>query len=105
MSDFVQHPHDKLFRTVFADTEEAALFLREHLPAALSERLDWPSLALLETSFVDEALRESESDLLYTVQMNVTAFCPASPTTSSTNPAWRRSRSRAGSRREWRSCS
>ena len=69
MSDFVQHPHDKLFRTVFADTEEAALFLREHLPAALSERLDWPSLALLETSFVDEALRESESDLLYTVQM------------------------------------
>jgi len=69
MSDFVQHPHDKLFRTVFADTEEAALFLREHLPAALSERLDWPSLALIETSFVDEALRESESDLLYTVQM------------------------------------
>jgi hypothetical protein len=28
MSAGVQHPHDKLFRTVFADTEEAASFLR-----------------------------------------------------------------------------
>lgn len=77
MSDFVQHPHDKLVRTVFSDIEEAALFLRHHLPAALAERLEWSTLALVETSFVDEALRESESDLLYTVQMkgnDVTGF-------------------------------
>jgi predicted transposase/invertase (TIGR01784 family) len=65
----VQHPHDKLFRTIFADTEEAALFLRAHLPAALAKRVAWSTLTLVETSFVDEALRESESDLLYTVQM------------------------------------
>lgn len=39
MSGSVQHPHDKLFRTVFADTEEAALFLGAHLPAALAERV------------------------------------------------------------------
>jgi predicted transposase/invertase (TIGR01784 family) len=69
MSAGVQHPHDKLFRTVFADTEEAASFLRQHLPADLAERVAWPTLTLVETSFVDEALRESESDLLYTVQM------------------------------------
>ena len=69
MSNSVQHPHDKLFRTVFADTEEAAGFLRVHLPASLAERVAWSTLALVETSFVDEALRESESDLLYTVQM------------------------------------
>lgn len=69
MSTGVQHPHDKLFRTVFADAEEAALFLRAHLPTTLSERIDWATLTLQETSFVDEALRESESDLLYTVQM------------------------------------
>lgn len=69
MSADVQHPHDKLFRTIFADTEEAALFLRAHLPAPLAERVAWSSLTLVETSFVDETLRESESDLLYTVQM------------------------------------
>ncbi|BAM02083.1 hypothetical protein CLDAP_40430 [Caldilinea aerophila DSM 14535 = NBRC 104270] len=27
----MSQPHDKFFRTVFSDAEEAALFLREHL--------------------------------------------------------------------------
>lgn len=39
MSAGVQHPHDKLFRTVFADTEEAALFL-PRTPARRSQRAD-----------------------------------------------------------------
>ncbi|GIV68391.1 Rpn family recombination-promoting nuclease/putative transposase [Caldilinea sp.] len=69
MSAGVQQPHDKLFRTVFSDVEEAALFLREHLPPSLASRVEWSSLRLVETSFVDEALRDSESDLLYAAQM------------------------------------
>ena len=60
--DFVQHPHDKLVRAVFSDVEEAALFLRHHLPVALAERLECSTLAPVETSFVNEGLRESESD-------------------------------------------
>jgi len=68
----MQRPHDKLFRSVFADPHEAASFLRLHLPPALAERLDWASLTLEETSFVDEALQESESDLLYTVRAQET---------------------------------
>ena len=64
-----QRPHDKLFRNIFADPYEAASFLRVHLPRALAERFDWSSLTLEETSFVDEALQESESDLLYAVQV------------------------------------
>ncbi len=35
----------------------------------MTERLAWETLALVETSFVDEAMAESESDLLYTVQV------------------------------------
>jgi predicted transposase/invertase (TIGR01784 family) len=62
-----QQPHDKLFRTVFSDTQEAESFLRVHLPTSLNDLLDWSTLALVETSFVDDALRDSESDLLYTV--------------------------------------
>jgi predicted transposase/invertase (TIGR01784 family) len=68
----MQQPHDKLFRAVFSDTEEAESFLRAHLPASLVQRLDWSTLTLVETSFVDEALRESESDLLYTIQVQAT---------------------------------
>ncbi len=72
MSASMQRPHDKLFRTVFSDPGEAESFLRAHLPPALVKRLDWATLALVETSFVDDALRESESDLLYTVQVRAT---------------------------------
>ncbi len=69
MSVSVQRPHDKLFRTVFSDPEEAESFLRAYLPSSVTERLAWKTLALVETSFVDEAMAESESDLLYTVQV------------------------------------
>lgn len=72
MAAGVQRPHDRLFRGVFSDPEEAESFLRAHLPPALVERLDWSTLALTETSFVDDVLAESESDLLYTVQMRAT---------------------------------
>ncbi len=44
-----KRPHDRLFRSVFADPHEAATFLRPHLPPALSERFDWSSLALQES--------------------------------------------------------
>ncbi len=35
----------------------------------MTDRLAWQTLALVESSFVDEAMSESESDLLYTVQV------------------------------------
>ena len=73
MNPGIQHPHDKLFRAVFSDIAEAELFLRAHLPPAIVSEIDWTTLALIETSFVDDALRDSESDLLYTVQKRTTA--------------------------------
>jgi predicted transposase/invertase (TIGR01784 family) len=72
MSMSVQRPHDKLFRTVFSDPHEAESFLRAYLPPSETERLAWETLTLVETSFVDEAMAESESDLLYTVQVKET---------------------------------
>ncbi|MBP7964208.1 MAG: Rpn family recombination-promoting nuclease/putative transposase [Caldilineaceae bacterium] len=69
MSESVQRPHDKLFRTVFSDPDEAESFLRAYLPSSVTERLAWETLALVETSFVDESMAESESDLLYTVRV------------------------------------
>ena len=62
------HPHDKLFRIILADKEEAEALLLAHLPEAISNELIWETLTLVETSFVDEALRESESDVLYRIQ-------------------------------------
>jgi predicted transposase/invertase (TIGR01784 family) len=49
--------------------QHAASFFRENLPAAVSSAVRWEDLKLLSGSFVDENLRQSESDLLYEVPL------------------------------------
>ena len=65
MAGEVSKPHDHLFRTVFGEKAEAAGLLRAHLPAAVSRELVWSSLRWQSVSFIDDRLRDSESDLLY----------------------------------------
>ena len=68
MAHGVQRPHDKLFRTVFADHGEAAALLRAHLPEALDRDLRWSTRTLQDRSFVDPDLRDTESDLLFSIR-------------------------------------
>ena len=68
MAHGVQRPHDKLFRTVFADPAEAAALLRAHLPESLARDLRWSTLTLQDRSFVDPDLRDTESDLLFSIR-------------------------------------
>ena len=67
MADLHQ-PHDRLFRAVFSDAGEAASLLRTALPDTVGESFDWATLTLVEGTFVDEELHESQSDLLYRVR-------------------------------------
>jgi predicted transposase/invertase (TIGR01784 family) len=60
-----QNPHDALFRHVFSRTENAAGELRAVLPEALAARIDWASLELVDGRFVDPALADRETDLLF----------------------------------------
>lgn len=60
-------PHDALFKHVFSQPEHAASELRAVLPAGLAARLDWSSLELEPSSFVDEHLRGRQADLLFSV--------------------------------------
>ena len=68
MAGEVSKPHDHLFRSVFREETEAAGLLRAHLPEAVNSELRWSSLKRQEGSFIDDRLRDSESDLLYAVQ-------------------------------------
>ena len=68
MADDVHRPHDKLFRTVFADQRQAAALLQAHLPESIAGHLRWSSLALQDRTFVDDDLLDSESDLLFSVK-------------------------------------
>lgn len=67
MADYVHHPHDGLFRAVFADIGEAQALLQSIVPRELAVRLDWKTLKLMEGSVVDEALKETHTDLLFEV--------------------------------------
>ena len=68
MADELHQPHDKLFRAVFSDTAEAAALLQAALPDFVRDQVDWATLTLLDGTFLDDELRESESDLLYQVE-------------------------------------
>ena len=66
----VHNPHDKLFKESFSRREMAVDFFQNYLPAEIHERIAWETLHLEPGSFTDGALRGSESDLLYTVQID-----------------------------------
>jgi predicted transposase/invertase (TIGR01784 family) len=61
----ISNPHDLVFKAVFGQPEHARGMLRAIVPAALAEALDWSTLALQPGSFVDAALTQQHTDLLY----------------------------------------
>ena len=65
MAGEIEHPHDRLFRAVFSDAKETADLLRSALPRDVSDKVHWDSLRLIDGTFIDDALRESETDLLF----------------------------------------
>lgn len=66
----IPQPHDRLVKWAFARLQTAEACLRGMLPTALSDRLDWSTLAAQPGSFVDPDLADSHSDLLYAVHVH-----------------------------------
>ena len=65
--DVAHHPHDGLVKRIFTDPNTAAVELRLVLPPTLCERLDWDSLHVESSSFIDPELKPRHSDILYTI--------------------------------------
>ena len=63
-------PHDALFKSAFREADAAASLLRALLPPSFAAQIDASNLTLEPGSFVDEALRERHSDLLYSCLLN-----------------------------------
>jgi Putative transposase, YhgA-like len=61
--------HDALFKATFSNVEHAAGELRHALRPALAARIDFSTLALESGSFVDEVLKERQSDLLFSASI------------------------------------
>jgi predicted transposase/invertase (TIGR01784 family) len=62
-------PHDALFRRVFSDPAIAGEVLRGALPAEVAASIDLGSLVLEPGSFVDEDLRATHSDLVFSARI------------------------------------
>ena len=68
----LHQPHDKLLKATLSNLENARSFFELYLPQELLAHLDWSSLSLLPSSFVDADFAASESDLLFSVNLGET---------------------------------
>ncbi len=69
MSKQAVNIHDAFFKNVMSDPNIAAQFLREHLPRDVARLLSAETPELLSGSFVDEDLRQHQSDLLFRIRL------------------------------------
>ncbi|MHB8876510.1 MAG: Rpn family recombination-promoting nuclease/putative transposase [Myxococcaceae bacterium] len=65
----IAQPHDRFFKAILAQPGVAGALLRERLPAGLVARLGSGEPEPVEGSFVDEALRESQTDRLFRLRL------------------------------------
>jgi len=63
----INNPHDKLIKIVFSDRYEAVKFFQKNMPYHLISQIDWDTLELEGSKFIDDEFKDSESDLLYSV--------------------------------------
>jgi hypothetical protein len=64
-------PHDALFRSAFENPAAAAALLRELLPAEIRELITWDTLDRDAASFVDPALADYHSDLVFSAPLQI----------------------------------
>lgn len=68
-------PHDALFKSVFQQPENAAAELQHVLPAEHVAAIDWSTLKLEPGNYVDEALADQHSDLLFSAAAQTSGEC------------------------------
>ncbi len=65
----ITNVHDKFIRQILSNKELAIDFLREFLPETLVNHMDLQTLEHQDTSYINEELKESFSDLIWRVNM------------------------------------
>ncbi|WP_366654689.1 Rpn family recombination-promoting nuclease/putative transposase [Fodinicurvata sp. EGI_FJ10296] len=63
------NPHDSLFRALLDDPGRAAVVVREFLPPAIASLITPEPPRLIDGSFIDETLADSQSDRLFEVKL------------------------------------
>lgn len=64
------HTHDRFSKKMLSDPERAKELLQTCLPAEICEKIDWSTLQLQNTEYIDAELNRLNSDLLFSVDFN-----------------------------------
>ena len=64
----ISNPHDKFFKEVFQDRENLIDFIRGVFPEKIKDKINFDTIQLDNTSYVDEELSEVFSDIVYTCE-------------------------------------
>lgn len=65
--NIVHNPHDNFFKDSLTNLKVAKEFFQQHLPLAVQQKLDLNSLELQASTYIDQALKHTASDILYKV--------------------------------------
>ena len=66
----ISNPHDKLFKQLLGESENATDFVANNLPAEIVAHLDLSTLEVVQVSFIDAQFVQSEADLLFSVTID-----------------------------------
>ncbi len=68
----IHQPNDKLFKQSMGEITVAREFFSTHLPTHILEKIDLNSLKLEKESFIDDAYKATEADVVYSAKMGDT---------------------------------
>ncbi len=66
----IRSKHDKFFKAMMKDLSLAEDFLKHHLPKEILNIVQLQSIQIEDSHYIDKKLRESESDILFSVKRN-----------------------------------
>jgi len=64
----IHQAHDKFVKLSLGEPRVALEFFTEHLPASFLKAIDLTTLQLQKQTFIDEHFKNSEADIIYSVQ-------------------------------------
>lgn len=70
MSLQIHNPHDAIFKKFFIDIEVARTFVKSYLDPDLQKKCNLTSLKVEPGSFIEEALSQQHSDILYSLNID-----------------------------------
>ena len=65
----LHQPHDQFFKAIMQDKAMATDYIKSFLPLSITQNIDFSSLVLEDKSYIDELLKSTFSDIVYSCKV------------------------------------